>query len=240
MTNSSHEDFISTVSHELRTPLTSIRGFAQTMLNSWDRLDDTSKKKFLHIIEEQSNRLIHLVENILEVNKLQNDQRTNLHFKAVNSRNIIDTVVAIVANQYKTRKFLIQQACKLPPIFADEDKFQQVMTNIIENSAKYSFENTTINIALAIKDNFVSINVSDTGVEIAEEDYEKIFNKFSRLDNPLTRSVQGNGLGLYITKNLVDRMNGKILVSSSNNITSFEVLFPIYNIEEQAGSKWIQ
>ena len=240
MTNSSHDDFISTVSHELRTPLTSIRGFAQTMLNSWDRLDDASKKKFLQIIEDQSNRLIHLVENILEVNKLQTAQKTNLHFKAVKVRNVIDTVVAIVANQYKTRQFLIKQTCILPPIFADEDKFQQIMTNIIENAAKYSFENTTINIDLALKDNLVSIKVSDTGVEIAEKDYEKIFEKFSRLDSPLTRTVQGNGLGLYITKNLIDRMNGKILVSSNNKTTTFEILFPIHNIETQAGSKCIQ
>ena len=67
-------DFISTVSHELRTPLTSIRGFAQTMLNSWDKLDDESKKRFLKIIEDQSNRLIGLVENMLSVTKLQSDK----------------------------------------------------------------------------------------------------------------------------------------------------------------------
>ena len=71
MTN--QEDFIATVSHELRTPLTSIRGFAQTMLSSWDRLDDDNKKKFLGIIEQQSNRLINLVENILSVTKLPNE-----------------------------------------------------------------------------------------------------------------------------------------------------------------------
>ena len=66
-----YADFISTVSHELRTPLTSIRGFSQTMLQSWDKIDDESKKKFLKIIEEQSNRLINLVENMLSVTKLQ-------------------------------------------------------------------------------------------------------------------------------------------------------------------------
>ena len=70
MSEQSYEDFISTVSHELRTPLTSIRGFSQTMLSSWDKLDDESKKKFLKIIEEQSNRLISLVENMLSVTKL--------------------------------------------------------------------------------------------------------------------------------------------------------------------------
>ncbi|MFQ8625847.1 MAG: histidine kinase dimerization/phospho-acceptor domain-containing protein [Candidatus Gastranaerophilaceae bacterium] len=77
-----YEDFISTVSHELRTPLTSIRGFSQTMLASWDKLDDESKKKFLKIIEDQSNRLINLVENMLSVTKLHS-QKENLIYKDV-------------------------------------------------------------------------------------------------------------------------------------------------------------
>ena len=71
MSEQNYEDFISTVSHELRTPLTSIRGFSQTMLSSWDKLDDESKKKFIKIIEDQSNRLISLVENMLSVTKMQ-------------------------------------------------------------------------------------------------------------------------------------------------------------------------
>ncbi len=239
MSEKFQEDFISTVSHELRTPLTSIRGFSQTMLNSWDKLDDESKKKFLKIIEEQSNRLIHLVENMLAVTKLQACSDKFI-LKEVQVRNVIDTVVAIVSNQYKNRKFLISQYKNLPSILVDADKFQQVMTNIIENSAKYSFENTTITIDLTLKGDFVSIKVTDNGYEIEEKDYEKIFEKFSRLDNPLTRAVQGNGLGLYITKNLVDKMDGKIIVTSKDKFTTFEVLFPIYNIERQAGSKCVQ
>ena len=233
------EDFISTVSHEMGTPLTSIRGFSQTMLNSWDKLDDGSKKRFLKIIEEQSNRLIHLVENMLAVTKLQACSDKFI-MKEVAPRAIIDTVVAIVGNQYKDRKFLVSQYKNLPSIFVDEDKFQQVMMNIIENAAKYSFENTTIAIELTLKGDFVSIKVIDNGYEIAESDYKKIFEKFSRLDNPLTRQVQGNGLGLFITKNLIEKMNGKIDVNSKNKFTEFEVLFPIYNIERQAVSKCVR
>lgn len=209
------------------------------MLNSWDKLDDESKKKFLKIIEEQSNRLIHLVENMLAVTKLQACSDKFL-LKEILPRPIIDTVVAIVNNQYKNRRFVVSQYKNLPSIFVDADKFQQVMTNLIENAAKYSFENTTITINLALKGDFVSIKVTDNGHEIDEKDYEKIFEKFSRLDNPLTRQVQGNGLGLYITKNLVDKMDGKISVTSKDKFTTFEVLFPVYNIERQAGSKCIQ
>ena len=86
--NNIEEEFISTVSHELRTPLTSIRGFSQTLLSSWDKLDDESKKKFVKIIEEQSNRLINLVENILTVSKINIDKPK---FKAVNVNSSIES-----------------------------------------------------------------------------------------------------------------------------------------------------
>ena len=89
------EDFIATVSHELRTPLTSIRGFAQTMLSSWDALDDENKKKFLKIIEQQSNRLINLVENMLSVNKLQSF-KDKLIFKRANANTLIEPIVQII------------------------------------------------------------------------------------------------------------------------------------------------
>ena len=224
------QDFISTVSHELRTPLTSIRGFSQTMLNSWDKLDDESKKKFLKIIEEQSNRLIHLVENILSVSKLQNNNE-KFHLREVNPLSVINTVITIVSSQYKNRSFKVNSTKNLPSILADNDKFQQVMTNLIENGAKYSFENTEIIVDLSVKGDFVSIKITDKGHEISPDNYDKIFEKFSRLDNPLTREVQGNGLGLYITKNLTEGMNGKISVKSENNETTFEVMLPIYSIE---------
>ena len=233
-----YEDFISTVSHELRTPLTSIRGFSQTMLASWDKLDDESKKKFIKIIEEQSNRLINLVENMLSVTRLQNPSQ-NLILKETAVKPIINTVVSIVSNQYKNHKFEVKINDNTPSILADKDKFQQIMTNLIENAAKYSDENSTIKIQSSLCRNceFVSIKVTDTGIGIDEKDYDKIFTKFSRIDNPLTRKVQGSGLGLYITKNLTEKMGGKISVCSKSGETSFEVELPVFNPENQARAK---
>jgi len=226
-----NEDFISTVSHELRTPLTSIRGFAQTILNSWDKIDDDSKKKFLKIIEEQSNRLIHLTENMLSVNKLNN---TPILLKSVNLKDVILPIIQLIRQQYKTHKFITNFTENLPNIAGDFDKLQQIMTNLVENAAKYSPENTQITISTSFFNNsdFLSIKVSDEGIGINKEDAEKVFTKFSRLDNPLTRKVQGSGLGLYITKTLVEKMNGKISFKSLEKGTEFEVLFPIYNAEE--------
>ncbi len=236
MNDKEYEDFISTVSHELRTPLTSIRGFSETMLTSWDKLDDESKKKFLKIIVEQSNRLINLVENMLSVTKL-NNTKDSFIYKEISVKPVLETTIAIIKTQYKDKKFNIETEPNLVPILADKDKFQQIMTNLIENAAKYGDENSTITVNAETAGNNVSIKVSNTGIEIPENEYEKIFTKFSRIDNPLTRKVQGSGLGLYITKNLVEKMGGKISVISKNHKTTFEIKMPAADIELQARTK---
>ncbi len=233
MNNNDYEDFISTVSHELRTPLTSIRGFSETMLNSWDKLDDENKKKFLKIIVEQSNRLINLIENMLSVTKLHNEKE-NLIFREVQIRPIIETITSIIKNQYPDKSFKININVNTPPILADKDKFQQIITNLTENAAKYGDLNSIIEISSHFDNGYVYIDVSNSGIEIDKKDYEKIFTKFSRIDNPLTRKVQGSGLGLYITKNLIEKMNGKISLNSENHKTTFEVCMPLANIEKQA------
>ena len=236
-----YEDFISTVSHELRTPLTSIRGFSQTMLSSWDKLDDESKKKFIKIIEQQSNRLINLIENMLAVTKLQSSNNT-LIYNEIEIKPIIEQIIIIVKNQYHDQKFELDFAHNLSKIFVDKDKFQQIMTNLIENSAKYSPDGSTTKIKAYTQNENVFIEVSNIGIHIESKDYDKIFTKFARIDNPLTRKVQGSGLGLYITKNLTEKMGGHIGVKSVPiNETESEIVFtlemPIRSIEEQARIK---
>lgn len=229
MTN--QDDFISTVSHELRTPLTSIRGFAQTMLSSWDKLDDNSKKKFLEIIEQQSNRLIHLVENILSVTKMSNE---NLVMKKIALNGVINNVVQIVKQKYSTHKFNLSLDKSNPEIYVDMEKLQQILINVIENACKYSDEGSGVNIKTVSDNDNVYIKVTDEGIGIDEEYAEKIFEKFSRIDNPLTRKTQGSGLGLFITKSLTEKMNGKISFKNLEKGTEFEIKFPLYNIEEHA------
>lgn len=237
MTNDDQQqqDFISTVSHELRTPLTSIRGFSQTMLSSWDALDDENKKKFIRIIEQQSNRLINLVENMLSVNKLQSF-KDKLVYKSASANSFIEPVAQIIKQQYPNHNFEMDFNNKIPNILVDVDKFQQIMTNLIENAAKYSNEGTKVIIKTDFSccPDYISIKIIDEGIGIKEEDFGRIFMKFSRLDNPLTRKVQGSGLGLYITKTLVTKMGGEINVISSEGGTTFDVLLPVDNIENQA------
>ena len=229
MTNK--EDFISTVSHELRTPLTSIRGFAQTMLASWDKLDDNSKKKFLEIIEQQSNRLIHLVENILSVTKISSE---TLVLKKTGVNASINAVVQMIKQKYSEHKFCLNLCKQELYIYADFEKLQQILINIIENACKYSDIGSEVNILTCSDNKNVYMKIRDEGIGIDEEYAEKIFEKFSRIDNPLTRKTQGSGLGLFITKSLTEKMNGKISFKNLEKGTEFELKFPLYNIEEHA------
>ena len=231
MSGSVQEEFIATVSHELRTPLTSIRGFSQTLLSSWDKLDEESKKKFVGIIEEQSNRLINLVENILTVSRMNADKPL---LRSVNVNSASEKVIQMLAQKYTDHKIISHFNNHLPPVRLDEDKFQQVLTNLVDNACKYSESGKSVEVATSFANSdSVLVTVKDYGCGIKKEDSEKVFDKFIRLENHLTSKTQGNGLGLYITKNLVDSMGGKITFESvPNKGTVFMLEFPFYNQEE--------
>ena len=234
-----YSDFISTLSHELRTPLTSIRGFADTLLVSGDKLTPEQKRKFLEIIKTQSERLIKMVENVLAVSKLES-QSGLFVFKPTNVLPIIEQAVNIVKFQYPkhTIKVKYLQESKVHSvIYVDSDKYQQVMVNLLENAAKYSNEGTLIIVEVVISNNDLLVRVIDEGIGIEQIYLDKIFEKFSRIDSPLTRRTQGSGLGLYITKSLVEKMNGSISVISSEKGSTFEIKFPLLNTEVQAQRK---
>ena len=233
-----HLDFISTVSHEMRTPLTSIRGFADTLLTSYDRLSPEQREKFLHIIKDQSNRLIKLVENLLTVSKMQS-QKELMIYKTVDVQPYIDASVQMVKSQYPTHKYEIKYEKNLPKINVDTDKFQQILINLLDNASKYSPDNSTVKIIISqnYNDNNLSISVKDNGIGIKQEDIGKIFNKFSRVDSPLTRKIQGNGLGLYITKTLTEKMGGSIEVKSSGEGSEFTIKFKAATPEDIGKNK---
>ena len=205
-----YSEFISTVSHELRTPLTSIMGFADTLLTSGDKLSEEQKKKFLSIIKDQSKRLIGMVENLLVVSKLQNSDE-KLVYKSVNINDLITKILNLVKIQFQNHSFILKLNKDLPEILIDTDKFQQILLNLIENAVKYSPENTEIIIKTEYDEKNVFIKIIDEGIGISDENKQKIFEKFARLDTPLTRKTQGSGLGLYIVKKMVEQMDGEIM-----------------------------
>lgn len=235
-----HSDFVSVVSHEFRTPLTSIKGFADTLIRYGGSLEIEQQKRFISIIKHQADRLTRLVENLLLVSKL-GAQRTQFAFRPINIKRTVERIIQSVEGKLaEPRQFVVQIPEDVPDIWADPDKLEQVMLNLIDNAAKYSYPNTEVRVtakALDESGDRVQVDIKDQGVGIPAEHLPNIFNKFSRIDNPLTREVEGTGLGLYITKSLTKAMGGDISVASEHNVgTTFSVVLPAATPERQAQS----
>jgi len=239
--NQAHIDFVSTVSHELRTPLTSIKGFADTLLTAGDKLDKEQQMRFIGIIKSQIDRLARLVENLLTVSRLESKKDKSI-YKAINFKEFITGILRGIAPKSQDHQINTEITPGLPAIWADSDKLEQIMTNLIDNAVKYSGIGTTITIQAGYSpDNadFAEIKVRDQGIGIPKDQLSKIFTKFSRIDNPLTRQVQGTGLGLYITKTLVESMGGKISADSDENGSVFTIKLPVATPEKHASQKLI-
>lgn len=223
-------DFISTVSHELRTPLTSIRGFADTLIQYKNNLSEEQKIKFLTNIKEQSDRLISLVENLLAAASADNrDSASDSVFvcKSVNVKDAAQKTITLLKQKYPRKAINIKISDNLPEILADGEKFEQILLNLLENACKYSFENSDAEISAINTGKEVEISVANDGLTIEDEDKAKVFEKFSRLDNPMTRLTQGSGIGLFLTKNITEKMGGRIQLESKEEHTVFTVVFPI-------------
>lgn len=237
-----HNDFISTVSHEMRTPLTSMKGFVDTILTAGDKLDAGQKERFLRIVKQQIERLTRLVEDLLTVSRLDNKKVKSV-CKSINIVDLSKMVIDEIKAKHNNHEFSVDSKIPEPNVLADFDKTHRILTNLIDNAAKYSQEGTKIEILAQNSDdfNFINISIKDNGVGIPAEYISKIFSKFIRIDNPLTREAQGTGLGLYITKTLIESMGGKISVESKENQGStFTVSLPLATGENQAKQRFTQ
>ncbi len=229
-------EFVSTVSHELRTPLTSIKGFADTILRAGEKLDKAQQRRYIGIIKDQADRLTRLVEDLLAVSRLES-KKLQLTIRAIDLRDAIERVLRNLADKAGTHRIVKDIPASLPPVWADADRLEQILTNLIDNAIKYSVQGTTVMIAareLCASPELIEFTITDQGVGIPEEHLPKIFTKFGRLDNPLVRQTEGTGLGLYITRSLVLALGGKIEVSSKPGQTTFTVQLPAASLEEQA------
>ena len=233
MENKIKEEFISTLSHEIRTPLTSIKGFSQTMLSSWDMLDDDKKKEFLEIILNQSKRLISLVENVLNVAKIDSNS-SNLILSKVEINTLVQNCVNILKISNSDFEFNFNLAKNELNCLCDNDKTQQILINILDNAIKYSINSKKIEIKTKNENDFNIISIKNFGNYIEQEKIEKIFEKFYRIDSYIKSQTQGSGLGLYIAKNLAKKMQGdiKVISSKEENSVEFLVYLPIYEVEK--------
>jgi len=234
MNNNIKDEFISTLSHEIRTPLTSIKGFCQTMISSWDKLDDNKKQDFLKIILAQSQRLIDLCENVLNVAKIDSNS-DNLILSKIDVNNILQNCTKVIQMTYKNFEFVFDLSKNELFSLCDNDKTKQIFLNILDNALKYSQNSNQIMIKTSNLKDFNVISIKNFGSFIVKDDMDKIFDKFYRVDSYMTSTTQGSGLGLYIAQNLAQKMNGKIEVQSNEKEkwTEFSIYLPVWEIEAQ-------
>jgi two-component system phosphate regulon sensor histidine kinase PhoR len=229
-------EFVSTVSHELRTPLTSIKGFADTILRAGDRLELDKQRRYIGIIKEQADRLTRLVEDLLAVSRLES-KKMQLTIRAIDLSEAVQRVQRNLADKARNHKIINNLPNGLPQVWADADRLEQILTNLVDNAIKYSPPKTTVTIAARDVEGtpeMVEFSVTDQGEGIPQEHQAQIFTKFGRLDNPLVRQTEGTGLGLYITRSLVLALGGQIKVTSSPGNTTFTVQLPAATFEDQA------
>jgi two-component system phosphate regulon sensor histidine kinase PhoR len=210
-------DFIATASHELRTPLAAVYGAAQTLLRHDFALDETGRERFVSLIADESERLGRIVNEILLANQLDAG-RVDLEVEPFEPADLVERVVE-ATRAYAPPSVTLEHMAQagLPRVSADLDKARQVLVNLVENAIKYSPEGGRVQVGVEEHDGAVRFSVRDEGLGIAPEDQDRIFEKFYRADPQMIRGVGGTGLGLYICKELVDRMGGRIWLEANGD-----------------------
>jgi signal transduction histidine kinase len=205
-------NFLANVSHELRTPLTSIRGFSELLL-TYDNSEEV-QREFLEVINSESERLSRLVNDVLDITKIESGQ-IDWHMETFDVSALLQESARVYAALIENQNLTFHQdiAADLPPLYGDRDRMQQVIGNLLNNAMKFT-PSGSISLSARRNGDEVEISVSDTGVGIAVEDQERIFEKFQQVGAMLTDKPEGTGLGLSICREIVEHHNGQISVES--------------------------
>ncbi|WP_320781125.1 ATP-binding protein [Streptomyces sp. CRN 30] len=213
-TERSHAELIATVAHELRSPLTSVKGFTATLLAKWERFTDDQKKLMLETVDADANRVTRLIAELLDISRIDSGRlevrRQPVDIGAAVGRHI----QAYVAAGQSADRFLLRIEQPLPALWADPDKIDQVLSNLLENAVRHGEGTVTIDITPSVspregddENSATSVTVSDEGPGIPEESMNRVFTRFWR-----GSKRGGTGLGLYIVKGIVEAHGGTITV----------------------------
>ncbi|MDC8448297.1 MAG: cell wall metabolism sensor histidine kinase WalK [Nitrospira sp.] len=219
------KDFVANVSHELRTPLTSIKGYVEALLDG-AKDDPAASVKFLEIILKQSDRLNLIIEDLLELSKIESGS-VSFKEEPLELRSILDrTLSTIKPIAEKNRHRLITAVDpSLPPVAGDEGRLVQVLTNLLDNAVKYTPTGGTITVGAKLIPSVgsdepapcaIELSVADTGIGIPEADRPRVFERFYRVDKARSRELGGTGLGLAIVKHIVEGHGGQVWVEANH------------------------
>lgn len=233
-------DFISNISHELRTPMTSIKGYVEVLLMGAVGAINDQQKHFLQIIQSNTNRLNFLVDDILDVSKIEagsvvlNPQMTDLTGLI---KMLVDEQQKLSTSGHKQLEYEFIKNEFIPNVLIDSERINQVLSNILNNARMYSLDQGKINITLEMDENQIRINIKDQGIGVPKDEQIHIFERFYRGKNSLEVNTAGTGLGLSIAKTLVEMHGGKIWFESSGisgegSLVSFTI--PITTAEDNS------
>lgn len=230
------DDFISMASHELRAPITAIRGYLSLFLEDAFGKMDAKPKEIMGTTFAIATHLGTLVEDLLEVSRLEQG-RMKVDLEPIQAEDVVAEIVQQLHFEAEKKKLAFEfkrPAAPLPKIMVDKSRFKQVLINLCSNAIKYT-PSGSVTVTSEVKDgNMLEVRVIDTGLGMSAEAREKLFQKFYRVRTNDTATIPGTGLGLWITKQIVETMRGKIYCDSIERVgTQMSVLFPIVKEEKK-------
>jgi two-component system phosphate regulon sensor histidine kinase PhoR len=207
------QDFVVNASHELRTPLAAIRGFAETLLHGGE-VSEPERRSQLEIIDRHARRLTNLVGDLLELSRLERREAT-FDLGRVDVAGLAEVLIRDSRPRFEEKRLTVTQRVSGSPVaWADAQAVEQILTNLLDNAAKYTPAGGRIELAVEGEAGCVRVRVADTGIGIPRADLGRIFERFYRVDKARSRALGGTGLGLSIVKHLVQRLGGEISVES--------------------------
>ncbi len=206
-------DFIANVSHELKTPLTAIKGYTETLMGGALR-DEKNANKFLQIIHEHTNRLTHLLMDLLDLSKIESGQYS-LRYEKFSVQSLVNELISTFSREIKSKEIVFEFVSKnVDSISADRMAVRQILSNLLENAIKYSNRKSRIILQAESESESIRFEIKDNGPGISPEHLPRIFERFYRTDPSRSRELGGTGLGLSIVKHLVQLHGGEISAES--------------------------
>ena len=222
-------EFLATMSHELRTPLNAIIGFAEVLRDEVAGTLSTEQKEYLGDIHGSGQHLLNMINSILDLSKIEAG-KLELHYEEFPVKEAINEVLNTIIGFSNKKGIHIHTHIHedVPSITVDKVMFKQIMFNLLSNAVKFTPENGRVTINASLMNQHVQIAVNDTGIGIKSEDMVKIFEAFRQIDASYARRYEGTGLGLTLTKRLVELHGGKIwVISEFGKGSTFTFTLPI-------------